>query len=172
MYFGTLLGDFSVYLYHCHLIADPSIDSTSAAFLLDAYRTRVTPLVEEYRRVEADESGRGRKFEEHKLVLLDGLHAKIKLVNNQFKRDAGLVELNAPYYIARYAGTLGKGLTPSAEAARAREVMKRNKARAHSSFIDGLLTLCLRGCGWLAMLAIFAFIAIVVCMGLLMLLFI
>ena len=169
---GNLVGDFSVYLYHCHLTAGPSIDGTSAAFLEDAYRTSVIPLVEEYRRVAADKSGQGRKFEEHKLALLDGLHAKIKSVNSRFERDASLVELDVPYYVARYAGTLGKGLAPSAEAARAKEMVKRNRSRARSSFFDGLLSLCLRGCGWLVMLAIYALCAIIVCMGLLMLLFI
>ena len=60
---GAFMSHFSVYLHNCHLAPSQTVDGALAAGLVDAYRGKVGPLVDEYKRTEGDESGRGRRFD-------------------------------------------------------------------------------------------------------------
>ena len=128
--FLALQGPFAVYLHNCHLIASPTNDGELAAGVVDAYRDKVEPLVEEFEQVEADASGKGRKFEERKLAALDKLHAKIKAANVEFKNEAKHVGLDDAFYVSKYAASYGDERCPSKKAARTKEAERREKAMA------------------------------------------
>lgn len=147
---SILRGSYTVYLHNCHLVASPSIDGALAASLLDAYRAGVTPLVEEFRKVQADESGKGRRYEERKLAALDGLHAKIKAVNAQFEVEAKKIGVDYRYYINMYSSSLGGGLTPSEKAAHAKALENRQRSMTKTSLS---MSTASTGCGCISVTA-------------------
>lgn len=151
---GAFMSHFSVYLHNCHLAPSQTLDGALAANLVDAYHDKVGPLVGEYKRTEEDESGRGRKFEERKLAVLDGLHAKIKAVNAEFEVEAKKIELDYKYYVREYTASLGSGLAPSEKVARARASEKRQESMTKASTSSSLLSTASTGCGCLSMIAI------------------
>lgn len=179
-HFGSVKGSFFVYLSRCHLMAPPCVDGARAARVVDAYRSKVAPLVAEYRRVEKGESGLGGRPGRNKLAALDRLHDQVQSANEQFARNAASTGLDCRYYIRRYAGTIGTGYAPSKEAARikeakriakshSKEMERRGKAEARADLFLAILTSGLNGCFWIVAIAL----AVIVSFGLmLMILFI
>ena len=154
---GPIKTGFSVYLYNCHLIPSPGIDGAKAARVEEDYRRRVTPLVDEFWKVNGDKSDRGKLSKRDKLAALDGLHDKIRSTNVQFVARAKEVGLDHGYYVSRYGGSIGNELAPSARAARAKEMKRLAKARARSQSSGELMGClaegCLKGCYFLIMAA-------------------
>ncbi len=169
---GPIKTGFSVYLCNCHLIPSPGIDGAKAARVEEGYRRRVTPLADEFWRVNGDQSDRGKLRRKDKLAALDGLHDKIRSTNVQFVAKAQQVGLDHGYYIRRYGGSIGNELAPSVQAARAKETARLAKAKRRSQSSGELMGClaegCLKGCYFLIMAAF----AIMMLVGYLMILFI
>ena len=136
----------------------------------EAYRNKVVPLAEEYRRVRADKSGRGRRFEQKKLATLDGLHEKIASANEQFKEEAAKTGLDSAYYVRKYAGSLGDGNKPSAVEARAKRAADLAKAKKREDALREVLSWLLRGCFWGCFWTVAIGISLFVTIGLLLML--
>lgn len=168
--FGPIKNGFSVYLRGCHLIPSPGIDGTMAAHVEEDYRRRVTPLVDEFWKVNGDKSDRGKLSKRDKLATLDGLHDKIRSTNVQFVARAKEVGLDHGYYVRRYGGSIGNELAPSAQVARAKEARRLAKAKARSQSSGELMGClaegCLKGCYFL----IIATFAVMMLIGYLMIL--
>ena len=169
---GPIKTGFSVYLYNCHLIPSPGIDGAKAARVEEEYRRRVTPLVDEFWRVNGDQSDRGKLSKRDKLATLDGIHEQIRSTNVQFVARAKEVGLDHGYYVRRYGGSIGNELAPSAQAARAKEAKRLAKVKARSQSSGELMGClaegCLKGCYFL----IVAFFTVIILMGYLMILLI
>lgn len=169
---GPIKTGFSVYLSDCHLIPSPGIDGAKAARVEEDYRRRVTPLVDEFWRVNGDKSDRGKLSKRDKLAALDGLHDKIRSTNVQFVAQAKEVGLDHGYYVSRYGGSIGNRLAPSAQVVRAKEAKRLAKAKARSQSSGELMGClaegCLKGCYFL----IIAAFAIMMLVGYLMILLI
>ena len=170
--FGPIKTGFSVYLCNCHLIPSPGIDGAKAARVEEDYRRRVTPLVDEFWKVNGDKSDRGKLRRRDKLATLDGLHDKIRSTNVQFVARAKEVGLDHGYYVRRYGGSIGNELAPSAQVARAKEAKRLAKAKRRSQSSGELMGClaegCLKGCYFLIM----ATFAVMMLIGYLMILFI
>lgn len=158
--FVYLEAPFFVYLHNCHLVPSPLVDGAEAACVEEAYRNKVVPLAEEYQRVRADKSGRGKRFEREKLATLDGLHEKIKATNEQFKVDAEAVGLSAEHYIAAYARGFGSGIAPSEVAAKTKAAKDREVARKRPESGEQLMGCLAEGCyyGCFMIVMFFSFI--------------
>lgn len=167
---GPIKTGFSVYLSGCHLIPSPGIDSAKAARVEEEYRRRVTPLVDEFWKVNGDKSDRGKLSKRDKLAALDGLHDKIRSANVQFVAQAKEVGLDHGYYVSRYGGSIGNRLAPSAQVVRAKEAKRLAKARVRSQSSGELMGClaegCLKGCYFL----IIATFAVMMLIGYLMIL--
>lgn len=163
--------DFYLYLCQCHLVPPDSIDGDAAAQLVDTYRDQVVPLAQEYLRVQNDDTGEYRQYRRYKglmLSTLDGLHAQIKALNEQFETDAKAFNIDYQHYIALYAQDLGRGLAPSKEEYRRHEEEKRRRREGTDRVTDSVFEGCLRGCGWLIVHALYAAFIIILLFGFLM----
>lgn len=170
--FGPIKNGFSVYLSGCHIVPSPGIDGAMAARVEEEYRRRVTPLVDEFWKVNGDKSDRGKLRKKDKLATLDGIHEQIRSTNVQFVARAKEVGLDHRYYVRRYGGSIGNELAPSAQVARAKETARLAKAKAGSQSSGELMGClaegCLKGCCFLIMTTF----AVMMLIGYLMILFI
>ena len=99
-----------------------------------------------------------------KVIDLDELYAQIRSANNRLIDGARPLGLDAAYYVQQYAAELGSGPTPSERAAqiqaeRRERLAKRRKNReVWINLLASILLFLLKGCGWLFILGLSAFV--------------